>query len=70
MPKMSGEECFKKLRVINPASKIIISTGYMYSNVNQLGIIEKGNPVIRKPYKIELLSKVLSEVLSKGENGK
>ncbi len=60
---MGGREAIEKIRTIAPASKIIVSSGYatdpIMANFKEYGF----NGVIEKPYKIEELSKKLSEVI-------
>ena len=32
MPKMNGEQCFKKIKKINPDAKVILSSGFTHEN--------------------------------------
>jgi CheY-like chemotaxis protein len=59
MPKMSGNECFKQLKKINPALPAIIATGYG-ENEELTALLKEGNcSLLQKPFKInELRSKI------------
>jgi two-component system, cell cycle sensor histidine kinase and response regulator CckA len=64
MPGMSGNECIRALKQINPCARIIISSGYnLVSDTQQ--IISKGIAgFIQKPFDIGELSRTISEVLA------
>ena len=65
MPGMGGRETYKKLKEINPEVKILISSG---SSLDKEGrsIFAEGAPpeFIQKPYRLEMLSQKLTEMLS------
>jgi len=67
MPDMTGGECFDNLRDMNPAVKILLSSGYSIDG--QAGkILDRGcNGFIQKPFKIEQLSKMIREILDSTE---
>jgi two-component system, cell cycle sensor histidine kinase and response regulator CckA len=63
MPGISGNECIKALKLINPRALIIISSGYNLVSETQQ-IIAKGIAgFIQKPFEIAELSRTLSEAL-------
>lgn len=63
MPNMGGIETFERLRSINPALKIIISTGYS-SDEHYQAVFEKGaKGFLQKPYKINEFYKIVRQVL-------
>jgi len=63
MPQMSGGKTFDKLREINPACKVMLSTGYAVSD-QATRIMENGcSALIQKPFRIDELSRKIREVL-------
>jgi len=61
MPNMDGEETCREIRSINPAAKVIMSSGYDEQEVEQrfagLGIVG----FIQKPYRLPLLARILQQ---------
>ncbi len=65
MPEMNGKETYYQLKKINRDVKIIISSGYFLEN-DILELKENGLVgVIEKPYKIEEISRVIKNTLSR-----
>ncbi len=63
MPEMNGKEAFHKLREINPQCKVIIASGFTKDeNISDLKKIGLAG-FIKKPFKIEELSRILNDVL-------
>ncbi|MDY6790886.1 MAG: response regulator [Thermodesulfobacteriota bacterium] len=63
MPNMSGGDTFDRLKQINPAIKVLLSSGYSISG-QATEILERGcNGFIQKPFDIKQLSMKLSEIL-------
>lgn len=64
MPDMSGWEAFDKLQQIDPAVKVLLSTGYSLDNqISQM--LESGcRGYIQKPFRIQALSKKVHEIMS------
>jgi two-component system cell cycle sensor histidine kinase/response regulator CckA len=61
MPFMDGEETFRRLRVMNPAVVVLLSTGFLGQAQNRIDRMLAGGlaGVIRKPHRPdELLSQV------------
>lgn len=63
MPVMDGHECFMEMKKIDPAVKVIISSGFILDHnldeMKQVGLMG----FIRKPYQSADLSRILAEVL-------
>ncbi|NJD90870.1 MAG: PAS domain S-box protein, partial [Geobacter sp.] len=63
MPRMDGEQCFRELRQLDPAIKIIMSSGYNEQEIAEkfenLGV----NHFIQKPYNFSELKAALKSVL-------
>ena len=65
MPGISGSETFDRLRTINPAVKVLLSSGYSLNGEAQ-HIMERGcNGFLQKPFQIEKLSQKIRETLGK-----
>jgi CheY-like chemotaxis protein len=67
MPRMGGADCIKILRQINPAARILISSGFnLVSDTQQ--IISKGIAgFIQKPFEINELSQALYDTLTRNK---
>ncbi len=65
MPKMTGKDLAKKIRIINPDIPIILSTGYSddieKEKLDQIGITK----CLMKPFGIAELAKAIHAVLNK-----
>ena len=71
MPNMDGIECFTKIREIDSAVKVILTSGYLKSK--QANIIEKLDSFdgyIPKPFNLSEISKTVSEILKKETSNK
>ena len=65
MPGISGSQIFDELMSINPAVKVILSSGYSL-NGQAASILKRGcKAFIQKPYNLDTLSRKLREVLDK-----
>jgi PAS domain S-box-containing protein len=65
MPKLGGLETFFKLRELNPAAKIVLSSGYS-ENGRAQEIIKYGvSGFIQKPYQVQKLLTIVRRVLKK-----
>jgi PAS domain S-box-containing protein len=62
MPDMSGAECFAQLQSIQPAVKVILCTGYDRNHAVQELLDQGVAAFIQKPYDIERLAMVCTEV--------
>mgnify|MGYP000981244663 FL=1 len=64
MPEMSGHDCFKALKRINPEINALMSTGYGV-NGKSLEFLEEGCSFIQKPYNINDLSASIINALKR-----
>ena len=62
MPEMSGRMVFKEMLQINPAVKVIISSGQSEEDTSQ-GIFSKAKASVSKPYKVSELAQTVRTVL-------
>jgi CheY-like chemotaxis protein len=65
MPNMNGKEAYKLMKGINPAVKVIFSSGFTAENTASELIAEGVKHFIRKPYKLSELKYCLEEVTKK-----
>lgn len=68
MPEMSGKETFHKLKEMDPAVRVIISTGYGTKSMESLPLREAVDGFLEKPYQMEELSRTLRAVLDRKQN--
>ncbi len=64
MPDLSGYECFKELKKINPAVRAVISTGYGRNSEVEAALNNGVRDFIQKPFESARLSQVLSAILT------
>ncbi len=62
MPNMSGREVFRKLREMNPAVKVIVSSGYSHDRDADDLLKEGAAGFVQKPYRMADLIRVVGEV--------
>ncbi|MGD9162441.1 MAG: response regulator, partial [Desulfobacteraceae bacterium] len=64
MPDLSGEEVFDLLKEIKPDVKVLLASGHTFNNRTKT-LIDRGCiGFIKKPYRIEELSKRLTSIKS------
>ncbi len=65
MPEMGGEEAYRNIKNIKPEIKTVISTGYARDQALS-DLLQKGaNALIRKPYSVGTISRVIRETLDR-----
>jgi DNA-binding NtrC family response regulator len=64
MPELSGCDCFRELKKINPSIKAIISTGYGLNKDVETVLKDGVADFIQKPFESARLSQVLSKILA------
>ena len=64
MPRMQGRELADKVRILQPASRVVFMSGYTQGLLSEQGVLEYGVHLIEKPFsELTLLTK-LREILS------
>jgi len=63
MPAMNGYEAFKEIKAMDPCSKIILCTGYVADDSVQEMLNNGVKGLLKKPYRIEDLSRAVRLVL-------
>ena len=62
MPVMDGEECFRRLKSLDPSVRVVIASGFTrdadFASIRQEGLAG----YIRKPYSLEQLSSLLDQI--------
>jgi two-component system, cell cycle sensor histidine kinase and response regulator CckA len=64
MPRVSGRECFQRLREINPDVHVVLTTGYGQDSAAQQIIDEGAVGFIQKPYQSAELFEVINRALA------
>ena len=59
MPNMSGGDCFRRMKEINPKARVVLSSGYSMEGAIQDVMNEGILAFIQKPYRLEELSRVV-----------
>ncbi|MGD9307834.1 MAG: PAS domain S-box protein [Desulfosarcina sp.] len=67
MPDLSGKQVMDQLKKIEPAIKVILSSGYSLNGLGENGLDAPGDGFIQKPYRIEQLAAAINEVIYAGE---
>ncbi len=69
MPGLSGSETFDRLKAIDPAVRVILSSGYSVDGKAQ-EILDRGVRVfLQKPYRLDDLAQKIREALAEEEKG-
>ena len=63
LPQMTGKEVYDQLRTINPAVRIVLSTGYDKSAINGFSTESGRTCFLQKPYSITQIEEILSSIL-------
>ncbi|MBF0635172.1 MAG: PAS domain S-box protein, partial [Nitrospinae bacterium] len=63
MPRMSGEECFRELRKINPDARIIMTSGYNEQDVTQRFVGKGLTGFLAKPFQISNMKDVIKQIV-------
>lgn len=70
MPKLSGKECFERIRAIDPEAKVILSSGFS-ENTSVAQLKEQGAfGFIKKPYNFSELHATLSTAIREQNNSR
>lgn len=64
MPGMGGKQCLTEILKIDPAAKILISSGYTLDEPNKDQTLMKANGFIHKPYNFRQMLKTIRQVIS------
>jgi DNA-binding NtrC family response regulator len=64
LPDMNGLDIMKKLREVSPATKIIIITGSVITDVMMKSIQENAHLLLPKPFDVEQVKAFASQMLS------
>jgi DNA-binding NtrC family response regulator len=63
LPRTSGCDLFAKMKSMNPAVKVVITTGYVDADLEAQLLSAGVRSAIHKPYALEELEKVLQETI-------
>jgi PAS domain S-box-containing protein len=65
MPGMSGRECLRKIREIEPGVKAIFATGYSSEELEERARDPDGAEFLQKPYRLQQLSETVARALAR-----
>ena len=66
MPGLEAGDTYDKLRALNPAVKVLLSSGYSLDEKSR-GILKRGcSGFIQKPFNMKILQEKIDEIVSKG----
>ncbi len=63
MPRLSGQQVYKRLKELNPSAKVLLSSGYSLDSEAAEIMAQGCNGFIQKPFDINTLSKAVRNVL-------
>jgi PAS domain S-box-containing protein len=63
MPTMGGKETFAALREINPAAKILLSSGYIMNSESDSLLASGASGFIQKPFQVAELSRAVADAI-------
>ncbi|MFA5110411.1 MAG: response regulator [Desulfobaccales bacterium] len=69
MPGMGGAETYRKLKEIDPAVRVLLSSGYSLDEETQEIMAGGAQGFIQKPYRIAALSRQVAEILGDDAGG-
>jgi signal transduction histidine kinase len=64
MPRMQGKELADKIRILQPAARVLFMSDYTQGLLGEQGVLEPGVDLIEKPFSESLLVTKLHEILS------
>ena len=65
MPEMSGRELVDRVKLIQPALKVLYTTGYTRNAIVHNGTLDFGTELLSKPYTIDELADKVRKVLDR-----
>jgi CheY-like chemotaxis protein len=65
MPEMGGVETFRRLREIDPAARVLISSGYAGDDQSEMLLAEGVAGFLRKPYRIGALAAAIRQAFGR-----
>jgi CheY-like chemotaxis protein len=71
MPRLGGLQAYARMRKIAPRLKVVFTTGYApeYAQLDEV-VAEGGHAVLSKPFSLNELGRVVSEVLDRAESSR
>jgi two-component system, cell cycle sensor histidine kinase and response regulator CckA len=68
MPQMGGKVLADKLKILRPNLKILFTSGYTDRAIVNNGVLEEGIDFLQKPFALDVLVRVVREILDKKES--
>lgn len=64
MPGINGSDLAKKVKELNPETRILFTSGYTADAIGDHGVLDKDQNFLSKPYRFDELKKTVSAVLN------
>jgi len=65
MPVMGGVECFRRMKELDPAVRVVISSGFSSESTAAEVLKEGALDYLQKPYDIDHLARVIAKALAR-----
>ncbi|MBD3393203.1 MAG: response regulator, partial [Chitinivibrionales bacterium] len=64
MPRMSGLDCFRKMKEINPEAVVLLASGYSDDLQEETAMEEGAKEFVQKPYTVSQLSRAVARAMA------
>jgi DNA-binding NtrC family response regulator len=65
MPGLSGPAAYSQMAAIQPDLRVVFTTGYTPETVSLNSTLEKGVPILQKPYSMKSLAQIVRSTLDR-----
>lgn len=65
MPDLSGPSAYQQMASVQPGLRVVFTSGYTPETASLNSVLEKGAPVLQKPYAMKSLSQIVRTVLGR-----
>jgi two-component system cell cycle sensor histidine kinase/response regulator CckA len=64
MPKMSGQELFRRLAPLHPEMKVLYMSAYAEDVIGSREVLEQGINFIQKPFTLDMLLQTVRQMIN------
>jgi FixJ family two-component response regulator len=65
MPDLSGPDAYLQMAAVQPNLRVVFTTGYTAETASLNSTLEKGAPVLQKPYGMKNLGQIVRSTLDR-----